>query len=516
MKKIWWVGLMAGFLGSAASAQDLRTDYRRQFEAYRQQQQQTFDAYKQQQRELFRAYEESMRQQWEAFAVQAKINSRLRPEPRQQPVKPAGTDKDNRLMPVAEVMGGVSALNRKAGGNLDDDIPEDFFDDLADFLEDDAEPAPQPEPAPNTLVVEAGHPSAFQFSYLGSDCRVRMGKDFAFALNGVDENCCADAWKQLSQADIKALSDDVKALKAAMRLGDWAYMGLLNAMGNAYYGQSDQAVLFAFMMLVYDGYRVKMCRMDNRLALMAGVAETVYGYSYVTIDGLRHYIFRQDEASQCYVVHMPQGGTKLFSSELASVPALAYEGAPYREIKVQGADGRMLSAKVRPNKNLMRYYNALPRTDQWDYYVHTSLSRELKYALYPLLRKELEGKSEVEAVNVLLHFIQHGFEYQTDGEQFGYERPLFGDETFFYPYTDCEDRAILLSILSADLLGLEAVLVEYDNHLSTAIRFNEDVSGAYFQLDDGKYFCCDPTYIGAGVGESMPDYAGKSAKIIRL
>lgn len=37
-----------------------------------------------------------------------------------------------------------------------------------------------------------------------------------------------------------------------------------------------------------------------------------------------------------------------------------------------------------------------------------------------------------------------------------------------------------------------------------------------FQLDDGKYFCCDPTYIGADVGESMPDYAGKSAKIIRL
>ena len=51
---------------------------------------------------------------------------------------------------------------------------------------------------------------------------------------------------------------------------------------------------------------------------------------------------------------------------------------------------------------------------------------------------------------------------------------------------------------------------------STAIRFNEDASGAYFQLDDGKYFCCDPTYIGADVGESMPDYAGKSAKIIRL
>lgn len=517
MKKILLTGIIIGLSGCAALAQNIGEEYRRQFEAYRQQQQQAFDTYRQQQQEAFRAYEESMRKQWEEFTVQAKVNMRLRPEPRQQPVRPEVVNTENRLMPVSEVMGSVSSLNRKAGGNLDDDIPEDFFDDLANFLEDDSEPAPEPEPAPKTLMAEAGNPAAFQFAYLGSTCRVRMGKDFAFTLNGVDENCCADAWKLLSQADIKALSDDCRALKKAMRLGDWGYLGLLDAIGKAYYGNSDKSVLFSFMMLVYDGYQVKICRMDKHLALMVGVEETVYGYSYVTIDGLKHYILNTDEASECYVVNLPQsGGTRLFSSALSSVPALAYEGAPSREIKVQDKDGRKLSAKVKPNRNLMLYYDALPRTNQWNYYVNTSLSREAKYALYPILRKEIDGKSEVEAVNFLLHFIQKGFEYQTDGEQFGYERPLFGDETFFYPYTDCEDRAILLSILSADLLGLEAVLVEYDDHLSTAIRFNEEAAGSYFQLDDGKYYCCDPTYIGAGVGESMPDYAEKSAKIIRL
>ncbi len=527
MKKILSIGIIIGFFGAMVSAQNTRTEYQQRFEALRQQQRlafenhqqqqkQAFDDYKKQKQEMFEAYEESMRKQWAEFSIQAKKNMNLRPEPRQQPVRPAGVEIENRLMPVAEVMGSVSALNRKAGGNLDDDIPEDFFGDLEDFLEDDSEPAPEPEPAPNTLRVEAGHPAAFNFSYLGSVCRVRMGTDFSFTLNGVDENCCADAWNQLSQADIQALWEDCKALKKAMRIGDWGYVGLLNTIGEAYYDNGDKAVLFSFMMLVYEGYRVRICRMGSHLALMVGVEETVYGYSYVTIDGLRHYILKTDESSQCYVVDMPEGGSKLFSSVLSSVPALAYEGAPYREIKVQVKDGRSLSAKIKPNKNLMRYYNSMPRTDRWNYYVRPSLSREVKYALYPFLRKEINGKSEVEAVNFLLHFIQDGFEYQTDGEQFGYERPLFGDESFFYPYTDCEDRAILLSILSADLLGLESVLVEYDDHLSTAIRFNEEASGSYFQLDDGKYFCCDPTYIGADVGESMPAYADKSAKIIRL
>ncbi|MCM1170373.1 MAG: hypothetical protein NC324_10610 [Bacteroides sp.] len=516
MKKIFLAGVMMGFCCRAVFAQDIRADYQRQFEAYRNQQTQAFDAYRQQQQEMFRAYEESMRRQWEEFMVSAKMSMSLRPEPPQQPVRPSGVATENRLMPVAEVMGTVSALNRKAGGNLDEDIPEDYFSDLEDFLEDDSEPVPEPEPAPATLMVEGGNPSAFQFTYLGSPCRVHMGKDFAFTLNGVDENCCADAWKKLSMADVKALSDDCKALRKAMRLGDWGYVGLLNAMGDAYYGNGNKSTLFTFMMLVYDGYRVKMCRMGNRLSLMAGTKETVYGYSYVTIDGLRHYILKDNENAQCYVVDMPREGTRLFSSKLSSVPALAYEGVPHREIRIQDKDGRAFSAKVKPNRNLIRYYNSLPRTNLWNYYVHASLSREVKRALYPLLRREISGKGEVEAVNFLLDFIQHGFQYKTDGEQFGYERPLFGDETFFYPYNDCEDRAILLSILSADLLGLESVLVEYDDHLSTAIRFNDEVSGSYFELDDGKYFCCDPTYIGAGVGESMPDYADKSAKIIRL
>ncbi len=133
MKKIGFIGILVGFLGRAVFAQDIRTDYQRQFEAFRQQQQQTFDAYKQQQQELFKAYEESMRREWEEFTVQAKMNMNLRPEPRRQPVRPAGVEMENRLMPVAEVMGSVSALNRKAGGNLDEDIPEDVFADLADF-----------------------------------------------------------------------------------------------------------------------------------------------------------------------------------------------------------------------------------------------------------------------------------------------------------------------------------------------------------------------------------------------
>ena len=89
----------------------------------------------------------------------------------------------------------------------------------------------------------------------------------------------------------------------------------------------------------------------------------------------------------------------------------------------------------------------------------------------------------------------------TDGEQFGFEKPNFPDETFYYPYCDCEDRAMLYSTLVRDLLGLDTILLDYPNHIASAVRFTEDIPGDYVVLDDGsKYLICDSTYIGAPIG----------------
>ena len=43
-----------------------------------------------------------------------------------------------------------------------------------------------------------------------------------------------------------------------------------------------------------------------------------------------------------------------------------------------------------------------------------------------------------------------------------------------------------------------------------------DVNGDYLTVGDEKYVVCDPTYIGAPVGRTMPDMDNKSAKVILL
>lgn len=134
------------------------------------------------------------------------------------------------------------------------------------------------------------------------------------------------------------------------------------------------------------------------------------------------------------------------------------------------------------------------------------------------LRPAVQGKSQEEAVNILLHFVQYAFDYQTDQEQFGYERWFFPEETIASRYSDCEDRAILFSQLVRRLLNMEVVLIYYPGkHLATAVKFdNPNTQGDYLTVDGKKFLICDPTYIGATLGMGMPSLKQVPIEVIRL
>ncbi len=60
------------------------------------------------------------------------------------------------------------------------------------------------------------------------------------------------------------------------------------------------------------------------------------------------------------------------------------------------------------------------------------------------------------------------------------------------------------------------MLLEYPNHLATAVKFDTDVKGDYVMAAGQKYTVCDPTYIGAGIGMAMPTFKGVKPKVIKL
>ena len=116
----------------------------------------------------------------------------------------------------------------------------------------------------------------------------------------------------------------------------------------------------------------------------------------------------------------------------------------------------------------------------------------------------------------MLNWVQTAFVYEYDDKVWGHDRAFFAEESLYYPYCDCEDRSILLSRLVRDLLGLKVVLVYYPGHLATAIHFTNDVRGDYLVLSGQRYTVCDPTYIGANIGMTMPGMDNNKATVILL
>ncbi len=179
---------------------------------------------------------------------------------------------------------------------------------------------------------------------------------------------------------------------------------------------------------------------------------------------------------------------------------------------------------VAVNKNLLDFYSTYPTSaldgnimTRWAMYANTPMDNNVATSLYPKLKELLKDKTELEATNMLLNTLQTGMKYEYDDVVWGSDRTFFSEESLFYPYSDCEDRAILLTRLVRDVLGLKCLLVYYPSHLAAAIEFSDDtVNGDYIALDGHKYIIADPTYINAPIGFTMPGMDNATAKVIRL
>ncbi|MBO4281810.1 MAG: hypothetical protein J5873_01270 [Bacteroidales bacterium] len=428
-------------------------------------------------------YAEAVRKAWQQMGVEPAIPKPKEPEPPRPPAPSPDKQPTTDPLPQAEVV----------------PLPE----------VKPAVPAPPvPEPPPEVPTL--------QFSIYGTGCRVHTNTvDLRFKLSSVDEQGVAKAWQTLSQEKYDAMLHDCLAQRDQLHLGDWGYLRLLQSATEQLLGKgSDEAVLLQMYLLTQSGYRVRMAKVDGHLALLVPFSHVIYQYSYISIDGLKHYLLTKCKSQRVQVCQVGFPREQIADIRLAALPAL--EGNPQAKRSFAAVRFGTLKTEVGVDKSLMEFMNDYPLSSAWECYAYAGLSERVKGDLYPVLRSQIEGKSKKKAAFMLLDFVQTAFVYATDQEQFGYERPLFGDESFFYPKNDCEDRSILYSILVRDLLGLDVALVNWPGHLATAVAFPEEVEGDYFTIEGRRYTVCDPTYIGAGIGETMPQFKNVDAKLVKL
>ena len=168
-------------------------------------------------------------------------------------------------------------------------------------------------------------------------------------------------------------------------------------------------------------------------------------------------------------------------------------------------DGQIhITCKVNPL--VMKMLRNYPLMDL-QCYASSVVLPQFHVAIQEQLMAQLEGMSQCDAADALLHFVQYVFGYEDDVEQYGQEKVNFVEENFFYDNNDCEDRSILYAFLINSLLGLDVQFIHYPGHECTGVRFTECLTrgnGYYYGGD--YYLICDPSYIGGTIGRCMPKY----------
>lgn len=429
------------------------------------------------------------------------------------PVVPSNDDKEKKEEEVKKEEGQGTEDDKEQENDTPINSPEDIPDEVEEpLIEVIPLITPEPQPLPVAPVYEEPQPveQYFIFEYCGTTCKVRLNETHRFTIDKCSENEIADIWEFCSGSIYNNVIRDCLELRIRHSLCDWAYLQMLQTLGESFFGKgSNEATLLTAYLYCQSGYKMRLAHDKQRLYLLLASKHTIYKHGYFTIEGENYYMLEERGGKSLYVCEAAFPKEQALSLWMSQLPTFAVEHTDHRLL--QSKRYPSIQAEVYANKNLLTFFDSYPASEiggnimtNWAMYAQTPLCKETTQNLYPTLRKQLKGLTEYEAANRLLNFVQTAFEYELDDIAWGEERTLFAEETMFYPYCDCEDRSILYSHLVRDLLGLDVALVYYPGHLTTAVCFKEEVEGDYITIDNRHFVICDPTYINASVGECMP------------
>lgn len=369
------------------------------------------------------------------------------------------------------------------------------------------------QPQPEFKVEESKiEPNEYRgFSLYGTEYRVRIGDNCKPTLKGIKPEEVDDALSVMNRPQYDDLLYDCLQERAKHHLSDWAYYQMLQVITDQFYGKnSNVGSLVLVYLFTNSGYKVRMAHDDTHLYMLVASRHYIYGNGYGHYeDGERYYLLdgRQLPATiyLCSAHYLKEGAMSL---QMSAEQTFSPNPTPKRTITSRKNND--FSFSVVSNKNYMDFYEVYPRSSindnfmtQWVMYAETPLEKGVRDQLYPQMREKLKGLSQAEQVQQILWWIQTGLKYEYDDKVWGGDRVFFGEESIFYPYCDCEDRAILLSHLVRDLVGLDVALVYYPGHLAAAVAFTDDVDGNYYEHQGRKFVVCDPTIIPGRVGEVM-------------
>lgn len=372
-------------------------------------------------------------------------------------------------------------------------------------------PTPPPAPLPVPNVVPAPVPitpidvnsNKFTMNFYGAKLKLRVCTSPPRLVSSNKEDI-AEFWRALKKSDIAKNVDFIAIAETTYGLNDWCLFQVVKNYSEQVYRNSEaEQLLTQHLLMTGLGFDVRIAVSNGEVCLLLPFHQQVYNNMYLTLDKVNYYLYpatrNYSQLSTCDLPKDCDAGSVVdlnFSSSI-SLP---------QNDKMFNINGGGLTLQGNVNKNLIELLGTFPLMEI-PQYARSRVDMKLRNNIVDQLKTQVDGMSQLQAANAILALVQHGFKYMYDIDQFGQtERPLFFEETLFYPACDCEDRSIFFSYLMKEVLNLDVDLINYPGHEATAVAFTEAVTGTYYVENGKRFVICDPTYVGAQIGMCMPDY----------
>lgn len=98
-------------------------------------------------------------------------------------------------------------------------------------------------------------------------------------VNNAGEKAVSNAWRKASETDYAPLLSMLLQYKKDLRLNDWGYLQLVQQTAEAIYARHNNpngAVFLTTYLLNQSSFAARMGRIENRLALLVEINETIY------------------------------------------------------------------------------------------------------------------------------------------------------------------------------------------------------------------------------------------------
>jgi len=319
-------------------------------------------------------------------------------------------------------------------------------------------------------------------------------------------------WKEMATTNYKPILKSALKYKDRLNLNDWGYLKLLRFIAAQCSTSRTCQELFVWFYMNKSGYDVRVAFSGNNFSLLVPIKQDLYGLTYQEINGSNYYVLNDLKSDNFKTYKKGHSrARKILDLDLLTPMQLGHDIKTRNQSLIFNLKTYLFSLDYNPN--WVEFFKDYPQ-GELDMYFNAIASDEYKASLKKNFSEKLLQLNKEDAINFILRYVQYGFEYKTDDEQFGYEKFFFPEETLAYPFADCEDRAIYFSYLIRYLLNINVVGLQYPGHISTAVQFNGSINGSSLNFKGDQYYMADPTYIGASLGGEMYEYVNKKPQII--